>query len=160
MQNKSELIEHFILTRNQLRELLPKIDIHMEIYPGWTIKEVLAHLIGWDDASIIALQMFAAGQPPLMTAARGINFYNSQTVAERKELTLEQIIREWEWVREQLIPIVHALTDKELAATLVAPWGGSMSVLDLLNVIVHHENEHTEVIKARIADPHQPPNEH
>lgn len=160
MQTKSELIEHFILARNQLREILPKIDIHMEIYPGWTIKEVLAHLAGWDDAIIIALQMFAAGQPPLMTAARGIDFYNSQTVAERKELTLEQIIREWEWVREQLIPIVHALTDKELETTLVAPWGISMSVLDLLNVIVHHENEHTEVIKARMANPQKPAQAH
>ena len=160
MPTKSELIQHFILARNQLRELLPKIDIHTEIYPGWTIKEVLAHLAGWDDAIIIALQMFAAGQPPLMTAARGIDFYNSQTVAERKELTLEQIIREWEWVREQLIPIVHALTDKELETTLVAPWGVSMSVLELLNVIVHHENEHTEVIKARMANPHQPPYKH
>jgi hypothetical protein len=160
VQTKAELIQHFLVARSQLRALLPEIDVHMEIYPGWKIREVLAHLAGWDDATIIALQKFVEGEPPLMTAARGIDFYNSQTVAERKELSLEQVIREWEWVREQLIPILDRLPTENLDNIIVTPWGVNMSIFTMLKIMVDHEEEHTEVIKARMANPHQAPNEH
>ena len=32
--------------RSKIEELLPKIDPHKEIYPGWTIKDLLAHMTG------------------------------------------------------------------------------------------------------------------
>lgn len=160
MHNKAELIQHFILARNQVRELLPEIDAKMEIYPGWTIKEVLAHLTGWDDATILAIQKFTANEPPLMTALRGIDSYNVQTVAERKELSYEQIVREWEWVREQLIPMLHQLTEKELATIITAPWGTTLSIFELLNIMVEHEEEHTEIIRRRMANPDEPPHPH
>lgn len=160
MKTKIELIEQFNQTRETVRKLLPDIDVHMEIYPGWTIKEVLAHLSGWDDSTVQALQTFAAGAPPLMTAARGINYHNAQTVAERKELTFDQVVREWEWIREQLIPIVQQMTEQDLAATLIAPWGDSVSVLELLSIMIEHEAEHAKVIRARMANPEEPPHAH
>lgn len=160
MKTQTELLEHFNQTRETVRKLLPGIDLHMEIYPGWTIKEVLAHLSGWDDSTVQALQTFAAGQPPLMTAMRGINYHNAQTVADRKELTFDQTVREWEWIREQLILIVQQMTEQELAAILIAPWGASVSVLELLSIMIEHEAEHAEVIQARLANPEEPPRAH
>jgi hypothetical protein len=160
MQTQTELIEHFNRTRETLRKLLLEIDTDMEIYPGWTIKEVLSHLSGWDDSTVQALQTFAAGQPPLMTAMRGILYHNEQTVAERKELTLEQVTREWEWVRGQLIPIIEQMTEKDLTARLIAPWGESLTVFEILNIMIEHEEEHAEIIKARIENPQEPPQAH
>ena len=160
MKNQAELIEHFNQARETIRNLLPQIDVKMEIYPGWTIKEVLAHLCGWEDSTIQALQTFAAGQPPLMTAIRGIDYHNAQTVAERKELTFEQTVREWEWVREQLIIFVEQLTEKNLATIITAPWGNAISILQMLNVMLDHEEEHAEIIRERLADPNQAPKAH
>jgi hypothetical protein len=160
MQTKVQLIQRFNHAREEVRALLPDVDRLMEIYPGWTIKEVLSHLVGWDDATILALQNFAASSPPLMTAMRGIDYYNSQTVAERKELDYDQIVREWEWVRGQLMPILEQLTQENLATTIVTPWGSSMQIEDMINIMIDHEKEHAEVIRERIAHPDHPPQAH
>jgi hypothetical protein len=150
MQNKTQLIQQFNQARDEFRALLPGMDIHMEIYPGWTIKEVLAHLAGWDDATILALEAFTSGNPPPVPALLGIDLYNSQTVAERTTLDYEQIIREWEWVREKLVSILENITDENLEATIVSPWGPSMTVAELINVMTEHEEEHAEVIRGRL----------
>jgi len=155
-----QFIQRFNAAREEMRVLLPKVDLKMEIYPGWTIKEMLAHLAGWDDATILTLQAFVANDPPLMTAVRGIDFYNSQTVAERKALSYNQIVGEWEWVREQLIPIINQMDEQKLQSTIVSPWGPSMSVANLLNVMIHHEEEHAEAIRTRITNPERSPQAH
>lgn len=160
IQNKTQFIQQFNQAREEIRALLPGIDLHLEIYPGWKIKEVLSHLTGWDDVTILALQDFVAGNPPLMTAMRGIDYYNSQTVAERKSLDYDQIVREWEWVREQLMPILDQLTEENLATQVVAPWGTSMTVENMINIMIHHEKEHAEAIRERIANPGHPPQDH
>jgi hypothetical protein len=50
-----------------------------------------------------------------LLAVRGINFYNAQTVAERANLDLMQIIREWEMVREQLLSLLVDLPPEKLS---------------------------------------------
>jgi hypothetical protein len=160
MQSKSELIEQFTKARETIRTLLAQIDPHMEIYPSWAIKEVLAHLAGWDDSTVQAIQTFAAGQPPLMTAIRGINYHNQQTVEERKELTLEQVTREWEWVRGQLIPLIEQMSEQDFNTKIITPWGQLLSIYDVLKIMVDHEEEHAEIIRERMENPHEPPQEH
>lgn len=153
MHKKNQLIEEFNQARDHVRGLLPQVDPHLEIYPGWTIKEVLAHLTGWDDATIFTLQAYAANEPVSMTAMRGIDYYNSQTVEERKELGYDQVVREWEWVRGQLIPIIDRLTDKELATTVVTPWGTIISIEGLIRIMIDHEKEHAGIIQERLRHP-------
>ncbi len=161
MQTKIQLfIQRFNEAREEMRALLPQVDHHMEIYPGWTIKEVLSHLTGWDDATILALRDFLDGNPPVMTAVRGIDYYNSQTVAERKELDYDRIVHEWEWVREQLIPTLEQLGEEKLAVTIVMPWGADLTIEGMIDIMVNHEKEHAEVIRERIANPHHPPQPH
>ncbi len=160
MQKKTQLIQRFNQARDEVRALLPDIDVHMQIYPEWTIKEVLAHLAGWDDATILALEAFLAGNSQPVPASRGIDPYNAQTVAERSELNYTQIVREWELVREQLIPHLDRLTDQQLDATIISPWGPSMTVADLINIMIEHEEEHAKVIRTRLANPRERPQAH
>ena len=155
MTTKMQFVKRLTRAHEEVRALLPDIDIHMEIYPGWTIKEMLAHLAGWDDAMILALRAYIAGDTPPTPANRGIDAYNAQTVAERSNLNYDQIVREWEWVREQLIPILYQIKEEELETIIVAPWGPSMTITQMLNIIIHHEEEHAEVIQARMANPGQ-----
>jgi hypothetical protein len=160
MQNKAQLIQRFNQARDDVRALLPNIDIHMQIYPGWTIKEVLAHLAGWDDATILALEAFVTGDPPPTPAVRGFDFYNAQTVAERATLNYEQIVREWELVREHLLPILDNIPDEKLSATIVSPWGPHVTIADLIAIMSEHEEEHAHVIRTRRENPSQPPQSH
>jgi len=160
MQDKTQYIQRFNQARDEVRNLLPGIDPKMEIYPGWTIKEMLAHLAGWDDATILALEAFVAHLPPALPAIKGLDAYNAQTVEERAELNLEQIIREWELIREQLIAVFGHLPAEMLKANVVAPWGTTVTVEQLINIMIDHEQLHAEAIRERMADPHKPPKDH
>ena len=160
MQTKAEMIKLFNQARDEVRALLPEIDVHMEIYPGWTIKEVLAHLAGWDDATIMGLRAFIAGDVQPVPAGRGIDPYNTQTVAERSRLNYDQIVSEWVLVREQLMPLLDQLTEEKLAMKIVSPWGDTLTVAEIINVMTEHEQEHAHAIRTRMANPHQPPQAH
>jgi hypothetical protein len=150
MINKTQLMQEFDQARNHMRQLLTDIDTKLEIYPEWTIKELLAHLAGWDDATILALQAHARGEAPPLLAMRGINFYNAQTVGERAGLNLAQIIREWEMVREQLLAILNELPEEQLADMIVSPWGQTLSVAQLVQIMAEHEEEHAVAIQERV----------
>jgi hypothetical protein len=160
MTDKTLLTEQFNQARTELRELLPNIDLKMEIYPGWTIKEVIAHLAGWDDATILALDAFVAHLPPPTPAIKGLDSYNEQTVEERVDLGYEQIVREWELIREQLIKVFGNLPDEMLATSIVSPWGLTMTVEQLLKIMINHEKEHADAIRTRLANPQEPPDAH
>lgn len=160
MQDKTQLLQQFDQARVKMRAALPDIDLRLEIYPAWTIKDVLAHLAGWDDATIAALKAFVCGEAPPVPAVRGIDVYNSETVAERTSLDYEQIVKEWEWVREQLKALVNELPPEKLEATIVSPWGPSMTVAQLITVMTDHEEEHAVHIQAQRANPGQPPRAH
>jgi hypothetical protein len=158
--NQMQFIQRFNDAREKMRVLLPQVDERMEIYPGWTIKDMLAHLTGWDDATILALQAFASHEPPPVIALHGIDDYNAQTVEERKELDYQQVMREWEGVRDQLIPLLNQLDEEKLQTSVVTPWGRSMPIATLLNIMIDHEEEHAEALRTRLANPHQPPQAH
>jgi hypothetical protein len=147
MTHKTTLMQEFDQARNHMRGLLVDLDTQLEIYPEWTIKELLAHLAGWDDATILALQAHSRGETPPMLAMRGITFYNAQTVGERANLNLSQIIREWEMVREQLLAILTDLPDEKLNDTIVSPWGQPLTVAELVKIMADHEEEHAEAIQ-------------
>ena len=147
MQDKAHLMRAFDQAREKMRAVLPGIDTHMEIYPNWTIKETLAHLAGWDDATIAALRAFGAGQPSPLLALRGIDFYNAQTVAERTDLQYEQIVQEWELVREQLKAILNDLPAERLGDKIVSPWGPITTVARLVTIMADHEEEHAAVVQ-------------
>jgi hypothetical protein len=150
MTDKDELMHNFDQARAKTRSILPGLDPGIEIYPHWTIKEILAHLAGWDDATIAALQAYNVGEATPLLADRGIDFYNSQTVAERAGLSYEQIRREWELVRQQLNSILAELPARMLEDRITSPWGSMVSVAELITIMTEHEEEHAEVIEAKI----------
>jgi DinB superfamily len=150
MIDKANLMKEFDQARSHMRQLLDEIDARVKIYPEWTIKELLAHLAGWDDATILSLQAFEKGEATPLLAMRGIDFYNAQTVGERTELDLSQIIREWEMVREQLLAILAAMPEEKLSEKIVSPWGPTFTVARLVQIMADHEEEHAMAIQELI----------
>jgi hypothetical protein len=155
MQDKTQLLQQFDEARGKMRATLAGIDAHMEIYPGWTIKELLAHLAGWDDATIAALKAFTSGGAPPVPAARGLDVYNAETVAERATLDYEHIVKEWEWVREQLLVLLDEMPSENLEMKIVTPWGRSTTVARLVAIMAEHEEEHAADVHARRVNPGQ-----
>jgi hypothetical protein len=150
-KKRQRLIQQLDQARDRLQTLLANIDTEREIYPGWTIKHVLAHIAGWDDATIASLRAHVKGDQPGTPAVRGIDYYNAQSVATREALSYEQVIREWELARDELKTIIQEMPEDKLAEPLLFPWGQTGTIAQIIAIFASHETEHAEEIEKIIA---------
>ena len=147
MPERERLIQQLDEARATMQAVVDRVDPKMEIYPGWTMKHVLAHIAGWDDATIASLQAHMGGEEPGTPAVQGIDFYNAQSVATREPLSYEQIQREWAFAREQVKDLLRQMPAEKFAEPLLSAWGATGTIAQLIAVFVHHEIEHAEEIE-------------
>ena len=147
MDGKTNLIQQLDQSRERLRAVLARLDTRTEIYPGWTVKQLLAHICGWDEATTASLRAHASGIEPAVPAARGIDPYNAESVETREALSYEQTVKEWELAREELKTVIMKMPPEKFKQPLVVPWGPTASVARLISVFVEHEEEHAEEIR-------------
>ena len=116
-----------------------------------TIREMLAHLSGWDEAVIGFIRSVMAGQTPATPAARGINLYNVESVTARAGLSYDQIRREFIETRELLLNLLRTIPEEEITAQYTMPWGDKGSLEDIVNILGPHDAEHAEDVEKLIA---------
>jgi hypothetical protein len=150
VEERRRLIQQLDQARAKMWAVIAHIDPKREIYPGWTIKHVLAHITGWDDAVIASLQAYAEGKEPGTLAVRGINVYNAQSVATREALSYDQVVNEWELAREQVKDILNKMPAGKFEERFVFPWGGKGTIAQLTAIFVEHEEEHAEEIQGLV----------
>jgi len=145
--DKEALIAELDQARARLNAVLERVAPETTIYPPWHVKQVLDHVAGWDDAVLAALRAHAQGDVPEVTAPRGIDYYNEQTVTTRESLPLEHSRREYEATRELLKQAIRELPEERMEVLMVTPWGAKGSVAGLVKVFIHHELEHADEIE-------------
>lgn len=139
--------------RRQIEELLPKIDPEVEIWQGWTIKQILAHITGWDDACIDALRAHELSCPPSIPAIHSLDKYNELTVSSRKDFTYDQILTEWRLTRQVLREIIVQLPEEKSFDPIAVPWGRKTPLTRLVDIFSHHEKEHAQEIREWLKQP-------
>lgn len=149
---RPELISQLQNARAEMLSHLNEVDQNRHIYPLWTIREILAHLTGWDDAVIASLSAHIAGREPGTPAARGIDAYNASTVATREGLDYDHIYREYIHTRNALIELVNNMPPEKATQRFVVPWGGEGDLAGLLKIFIEHEIEHAEDVRKIIRD--------
>jgi hypothetical protein len=150
MEEQLALIQMLDEARTHMRDVVKKADQNQRIYPTWTMKQILAHITGWDDAALASLQAHSQGEVPETPAERGIDDYNAQTVAERENLEYEHIVREWEGVRELLKQAILNLPEEKFKQPFYLPWARLGTVSQLVHIFAEHEKEHAEEINGLI----------
>ncbi len=151
MATKTELISWLEESHAKIENLVSQADRNLEIYPGWTIREILAHFTGWDDAVLTSLKSHAAGGVPVVVAQHGPDAYNAATVTERETLSYEHIYREWQATHEQLKIAIRDLPPEKMDDDIVFPWGQTGTIEDLvIGLTTEHESSHAKEIEAVI----------
>jgi hypothetical protein len=156
MDEKDLLISRLDQARQALQVVLDKVESSFDLYPSWKLKELLAHLAGWDEAAITSIQAFIAGEAPATPAGAGINAYNAQSVASRAALSLEQVRQECQQRREQLKALILQMEPEKLSAPQVLPWKGTGTVAQIVEIYAEHELEHAEELGRIFEAPEQP----
>ena len=142
MSHREDLIGILELSRSKMLEQLDRIDIERYVYPLWSVREILAHLSGWDEAVIIFISAIMAGQVPPTLTAQSIDEYNVESLAARKNLDYGQTFREYVDVRAELIKLLRDVPENKITAEYVLPWGSKGTIEDIVNIWGSHEEEH------------------
>jgi hypothetical protein len=144
---KKVLLQLMDDTRLRIESLLPKIDTHIEIYPGWTIREVLEHVAGWDEAAIATLQAHLYDKPLSIPEIRDLDEYNALSISTRSGEQDEQILGEWRSKREVLRKMIEEFPENKFETPFPVPWGGKSTVTDMMEMFCEHEDSHTRDIQ-------------
>ena len=147
MENKIDtLTRRMEQSRLRLDAALDKIAPQAEIYPAWKLKQVLDHITGWDELVVEALSAYKKGEPPAFKI-KGINQFNAESVARRKNMTLEQSRQAYQSARQQVLGIMSSLPAEMLSQKYDAPWGGKCTISSIVKIFVSHEEEHARQIE-------------
>ena len=152
MTQNEILIQRLESSRTRMIAHLDEIDGNRKIYPLWTVREIIAHLSGWDDATIAFIKAIVAGNEPATPAARGIDVYNAETVATREGLDYDHVYREYIETRRILLDLIRMLPEEKVTQRFVLPWGGEGTLLDMVDIFAPHEEEHAEDVRKIIEE--------
>jgi len=156
MDLKSALIQRLDEARHNLETVIPRVDKNKQIYPNWTLKQMLDHIAGWDDAIVTSLRAHVDGQVPGTPADRGIDYYNEQTVESRESLDFDRTYREFLASRRLLKQAIQEAPEEKLAMPFVVPWGPTGTISEVIEIFAGHEEEHTADILRWLENPSQP----
>lgn len=157
MEEIEQLIRDLDEARGKIEALLPRVDPKKEIYSGWTVHHFLAHMTGWDDAVIASLRAHIGSTESGTPAARGVDYFNAQTVETREVLDLEKVKQEWVQTRNTLKDTLRSMPKEKFCEEIIVPWGGRGSVAKLIKIFIHHEaEEHGPDLEEWLKNPDQP----
>jgi len=146
MDEGEHLIEQLDKARTVMQRALSRVDRYREIYPGWTIKEVVAHIAGWDEVGTSTVRAHVAGKTPPPLEVRGIDAYNAYVVAGSETLTYEEVVQQWKLARRQFVNALDEAPQEKLRDRIPFPWGEMGNIARLVSILVEHEREHASEI--------------
>lgn len=147
MPTKADLVILLSESRAELRAALDDADPASEVSPGWLVRDVLAHLNGWEAATVEALRALLRGEIYSLVGYRGVDAFNANGVAARAGMTFEALREECEALRRDLLAAFAEVPESELETVINAPWG-RQTVERMVTVIGYHEQDHAREIAA------------
>jgi hypothetical protein len=154
--DQKKLLQLMEETHTKMESVLPQVDSNKEIYPGWTIREVLAHVTGWDETTIEALHAHIEGRPLSIPNIPDIDEYNELSVFSRTGLDNEQVLKEWRSNRKVLRTIIEEMTVDKFSLPVTVPWGGNSTIIAMMEMFCEHEAKHTADVQKWIQHPDKP----
>lgn len=113
---------------------------------GWTIKDLLGHIVAWEAIFLEPLRQFVAGGEFRATVVPDHDAWNAEQSTLRRDRSLAHIRAEMASVRDELVAAARSLTAEQLIPRFVQPWGASETLAQAIDGLAWHEEEHTRSI--------------
>ena len=115
----------------------------------WEAREVLCHLVWWHQATVEGMEAVASGGAPYRIYA-SVDEMNARAVGRSAGKDINQLVdlaRQWQ---ARLVQAARACPEPS-TTVLVMGDGSGRSVLQRLETIAHHWNEHVKELQALTA---------
>ncbi len=104
---------------------------------SWSVKDILAHIVGWEDEVLKQFQAFLVN--PDVDDTYDIDSFNESSVSSRKNKTWNEIIEELKSIQEELSAFISTLSQKDIdAEDRFSEW---------VEVLIDHYKHHTMQLK-------------
>jgi hypothetical protein len=115
---KDEIIAELVGTRRKILDAASSLppEKQVEVFLGvWSVKDLLAHLVGWDFTNMEAAKSVLAGQLPDFYSHydRDWKTYNAHLVAEYKRDDFAELLSSVEHSLQQLVAFLEAVPAEE-----------------------------------------------
>ncbi len=128
----------FLAACNQLDQRLYEQPI---IGDQWSVKDIVAHLTGWDHEATERFWRFLAG--PTEDITYNVDEFNARSVAARQHFSYNQAIKEWSSVHKGLEEAIAAVQPEDLEH--------EGRFVEWLQAISRHYEEHTAQLKSMVS---------
>jgi hypothetical protein len=148
--NKKEVIAQLAESRQAFLlalEGLQEEQINQAAVEGsWTVKDLLAHLVSWENTCLVPLRAYAAGGVFAPEPISDHDAWNHAQEQRWQSQTLAEILAEYQAIREEFVSLVCALPEACWREKFPAPWGGEATMAELCSGLAWHEK--TEHLKS------------
>lgn len=104
---------------------------------SWSVKDILAHIVGWEDEVVKLFKAFLVN--PDVDDTYDSDSFNESSVSSRKNKTWNEIMEELNLVQEELSTFISTLSQKDIdAEDRFSEW---------VEVLIDHYKHHTGQLK-------------
>ena len=128
-----------------------------EVFLGeWSIKDLLAHLVGWDFTNLQAIQDILSGRPPAFFRYYDQDWrsYNKSLVEKYKIEPFSELLAKAQASHQEFVSFLEALSAEQLVnGKTRSESGRTVTVRNLLQAETRDEQTHAMQIRTRFHPP-------
>jgi hypothetical protein len=151
---KADLIDRLVKARQnlvQVAQSVPEEQRGKAFLGSWCIKDLLAHLIGWDYTNHQAIQEILSGKSPafFLQYDKDWQSYNARLVKQYRIEPFDALLAEAAESHAQWIEYLRALSPEDVVnGKGRSPKGRTITIRNLLIAEARDESKHAEQVQA------------
>ncbi len=157
MKSKQEYIVQLRMEKDKWEELLASLSEEQIVAPdmsdGWSIKDVIAHLMAWQKTTSARLQAALSNTEPQLPdwpweleskTEDQPHEMNAWIYAHFREQPWSIVYRDWWEGFQNVLDLAEAIPESDLMTANQYPWLEGYSLADILKSSYEHHEEHYE----------------
>src|SRR5205809_4394897 len=157
--DKTSILNEMSISYAALEEILTTLDktqyFTEGVIPGWSIKDILAHIASWHHRLLAWLDAAVRNQEPTISGPDNVeemNALNAQFYQENKSRPLDEVLADFLITHQQIMDIVQAMPEEDLMSTHRFAWSQGKPLWHLIaGDTYEHYREHIAQIQEWLA---------
>jgi hypothetical protein len=152
IRRKSQILSNLIETRQDILAEASRFSEaqHDQAFIGiWSIKDLFAHLIGWDKTNLAATKAVLKGNLPSFYAYRDPDWktYNAMLVKKHKKGSLEQLVATAQASQKKLVDFLESIPPEQFNKDFGVRFRGyRVTIQRLLEAELEDEQTHLQQV--------------
>src|SRR6266480_394187 len=152
--NKTSILDEMSTSYAALEEILASLDKTQYstegVIPGWSIKDMLAHIASWHHRLLAWLDAAVRNQEPTISGPDNVeemNALNAQFYQENKSRPLDEVLADFLTTHQQIMDIVQAMPEEDLMSPHRFAWSQGKPLWHLIagDTFEHYEEHLAQI---------------